>query len=174
LILQGPELWIGWLRAVQAFGDLIHSNGFIGKGITPSAFAYRVQAQGTAQTVVVAAGASLGLVCCWLVFKRSGDAALRGGALVCGALLCTPYAMSYEAASLLPAAAALLNKPNRGLAAALTAGLVACFPYSPLSVAFFGAGLVAVASNRRFFPSPVPWRRPEGGHGHTGPWREAG
>jgi hypothetical protein len=145
LTVHGPEMWIGWLRAIGAFGELIRSNGFIGKGITPSALAYGSQLQGVGGAALVAGGALLGLSCCWLVFRRSDDPALRGGALVCGALLCTPYAMSYEAASLLPAAAALLTKPGRRFAAVLTAGLVACFPFSSLSVAFFGLGLIAAA-----------------------------
>jgi hypothetical protein len=148
LALQGANLWFEWFRAISAFAELIRANGFIGKGITPSALAYGLQAQDLAETAIVAGGAMLGLTCCWYVFTRTKDPALRGGALVCSSLLCTPYALTYEAASLLPAAAALLTGRHTGVATLMTAALVVCFPFSPLTVMFFAIGMIAHLSRK--------------------------
>jgi hypothetical protein len=141
--LQGPGLWLGWLGAIRAFSELIQSSGFIGKSITPAGFAYWSGVGGSAETAIIAAGALLGLICCWLVFRKTDDAALRGGAVICGALLCTPYAMGYEAMPLLPAAAALLTRRSTGAATLLTASLIVFFPFASLSIAFFALGLIA-------------------------------
>jgi hypothetical protein len=148
IALQGPGMWLGWLGAIEAFAELIEASGFISKSITPASLAHSSNAQGLAETAIIAAGALLGLICCWLVFRKSDDAALRAGAVVCGALLCTPYAMGYEAAPLLPAAAALLTRRNTGSATLLTAALVAFYPFSSLSIAFFAVGLIATLERR--------------------------
>jgi hypothetical protein len=149
LALQGPELWFGWVRAIGAFSELIQSSGFISTSITPTAFAHRWGMQGVAETATIATGAMLGLICCWSVFRKSDDAALRGGAVICGALLCTPYAMGYEAAPLLPAAAALLTRRSTGTASLMTASLICFFPFSSLSIGFFALGLLVGTPRRR-------------------------
>ena len=141
--IQGPQLWFGWLGAIGAFSELIQSSGFIGKSITPAGSTYYWNVQGAGETAIIAAGALLGLFCCWTVFRRSDDAALRGGAVICGALLCTPYAMGYEAMPLLPAAAVLLTRRNTGGVSLITASLITFFPFSSLSIAFFALGLIA-------------------------------
>ncbi len=142
VVLQGPVIWFDWLAAVGEFTALIRSNGFIANGVTPAALARSMGLQGTAEAAVVTAGALLGIACCWRVFRRSEDPALRGGALVCGSLLCTPYALPYEAACLLPAAAALLTRRTAPWAILAAAALAVCFPFSPLTIVVFAIGLL--------------------------------
>ncbi|HEX8534115.1 MAG TPA: glycosyltransferase family 87 protein [Allosphingosinicella sp.] len=142
LLLQGPPLWFGWLEAVADFDALIRSNGFIANGITPAALSHSAGLGGSAALATAAGGALLGLACCWHVFRRSDDPALRGGAIVCGSLLCTPYALPYEAASLLPAAALLLTRPGVRRASLPAAALAICFPFSPTTPIIFAAGLL--------------------------------
>jgi hypothetical protein len=143
IALQGPPLWLGWLGAMAAFSELIQASGFISKSITPAGSVHWWNIQGAAETAIIASGALLGLFCCWFVFRKSDDAALRGGAVICGALLCTPYAMGYEAMPLLPAAAALLTRRSTGGAALIAASLIVFFPFSSLSIVFFALGLIA-------------------------------
>ena len=156
MLLQGPAIWFSWLAAVRSFDALIRSNGFIANGITPAAFAHATGIHGPAATAVVAGGALLGVACCWHVVRRSDDPALRGGAIVCGSLLCTPYALPYEAAALLPAAALLLTRPHVARASLPAAALAICFPFSPLTIAIFAAGLIWAASKARLSFSPEP------------------
>jgi hypothetical protein len=156
LLIQSPTLWFSWLAAVRDFDALIRSNGFIANGITPAAFTHGTSIEGAAALAVVAGGALLGIACCWHVFRRSDDPALRGGAVVCGSLLCTPYALPYEAAALLPAAALLLTRPNVPRATLPAAALAICFPFSPLTVAIFAGGLIWAASKAKPSSSPEP------------------
>jgi hypothetical protein len=157
ILLQGPDLWAAWLNAIGEFMQLIRANGFIANGITPAALAHSEGTRGAAEATIVAAGALLGLGCCWQAFRRSDDPALRGGALVCGSLLCTPYALPYEAASLVPAAAALLTMPKARWAS-LPAAAAICFPFSPLTVGFLALALLWAVSNqpRAANPSSSP------------------
>ena len=157
LLLQGPAIWFSWLAAVSDFDALIRSNGFIANGITPAAFSHSAGLTGFASHAVTAGGALLGLACCWHVSRSSNDPALRGGAIVCGSLLCTPYALPYEAASLLPAAALLLTRPGMRRAALPAAALAICFPFSPVTVTVFAVGLIwAVSAGARPSSSPEP------------------
>jgi hypothetical protein len=156
LLLHGPTIWFDWLAAVRDFDALIRSNGFIANGITPAAFAHGAGIEGAAAIAVVAAGALLGIACCWHVFRRSDDPALRGGAIVCGSLLCTPYALPYEAAALLPAAALLLTRPHVPRATLPAAALAICFPFSPLTIGIFAGGLIWVTSKAKPSSSPQP------------------
>jgi hypothetical protein len=153
--VQGPGLWFGWFGAIGAFSDLIQANGFIGKSITPAGSAYWWDIQGAAETAIIAAGALLGLFCCWFVFRKSDDTALRGGAVICGALLCTPYAMGYEAMPLLPAAAVLLTRRSTGGLALIAASLILIFPFSSLSIVLFALGLIATLQPRTKREIPV-------------------
>jgi hypothetical protein len=149
LLVQGPELWLTWIRAIGEFDVFIRATGYIGNGITPAALAHSFGAEGAAGMLIVGAGAMLGIACCWAGFRRSDDPAIRGGAVICGSLLCTPYALPYEAVSLLPAAAALLNAPGTRRAALPAAALVVIFPFSPVAVILFALGLLWVAASAR-------------------------
>ena len=149
VLVQGPELWLAWIRAIGEFDVFIRDTGYIGNGITPAALAHSLGAEGAAGMLIVSAGAMLGIACCWVSFRRSEDPALRGGAVICGSLLCTPYALPYEAVSLLPPAAAILTAPDTRRAALPAAALVVIFPFSPIAVILFALGLLWAASSAR-------------------------
>lgn len=148
VLVHGPELWLGWVKAIGEFDTFIRSTGYIGNGITPAALAFSSGEEGAAGTLMVAGGAVLGLACCWLSFRRSDDPALRSGAVVCGSLLCTPYALPYEAVSLLPAAAVLLLAARTPILILPAAALVVIFPFSPVPVIVFALGLLGVTATR--------------------------
>ena len=142
LLVQSAQLWFAWVEAVGAFDTLIRGNGFIANGVTPAALAHSAGAAGLTGTFIVAAGALLGIVCCWHVFRRSDDAALRTGAIICGGLLSTPYALPYEAALLLPAASVLLTQPKAPRCSLPAAGIAVVFPFSGVAIALFAIGLL--------------------------------
>lgn len=103
--IQGPELWLDWLRALPAFTELIHQPWLLRRGVTPATLAFHLRLTGPAAAALALGGALLGIACVWAAFRR-GE--WRLVALVAGSLLCSPYAMPYELVPLLPAAAAML------------------------------------------------------------------
>lgn len=172
LLVQGVQLWIEWTHAIGEFTALIRGNGFIGNCISPAGFAYSIGAKGYAEWAIIAVGAALGVALCWHVCRNASDPVLRAGALISGSILCTPYALPYEAASLLPAAAALLLRGKQSPATLLTAALTIVFPFSPISIAAFAAGL-AVAVPGRLRQKPAPELSADG-RGARADWSLAG
>jgi len=116
VLIQGPELWLAWLNALDGFGHISQRFYLIGRGSTPASIAYLLDLP---PLPVMLAGAALGLLAVWLVFRRTTDVLCRIMALVAGSILCSPYAMPYEATPLLiPAAAMLVERdqpPSRWL-----------------------------------------------------------
>jgi hypothetical protein len=72
--------------------------------------------------------AAAAVVIVWTVFRRTDDLARRLTALLGGSLFVTPYAMHYDAALLVPAAALMLTHRSSPGAwvAALGAGALLC------------------------------------------------
>jgi len=148
----GP--WLDWARALPRFVDQMNADpGFADGVITPSGLAVRLGATGLGLTLVRGVSLLGALAVVLLTFRRSGDLALRLSALVGGGLLATPYAMNYDAALLVPAAAALLARSGEGGGDGRLRALIGCAGLivaavpgiCPLGLAvFLGAALVPV------------------------------
>ena len=148
LAVQGPQLWRDWLTALAGFPDLLQRLGYLPRSLTPYATALDLGLSGPAVTLVVVAGIVLGIVTCWRVFRATGNAALRAGALGCAYLLCTPYAMVYEAAMIVPAAAFLLASRDASPPLRASAWLAICLPFVAPALPFFAAALMLAAGAR--------------------------
>jgi glycosyl transferase family 87 len=154
VLVQGPDLWFAWLNALGDFGQISRRYYLIGRGLTPSSIAYLT---GLPALPVMIAGAVLGLVTVWAVFRRMADVPSRIAALVAGSILCVPYAMPYEATPLLILAAMMLvdrgQHPLRWLVGfLLVSGMLA--PFGVLAMA-----LALLWSAR---PAPAPDLAPAG------------
>ena len=141
LLLQGPALWSAWLTAMAQFPELIREHHYLERGISPASLAAKLGLTGAAAALLKIAAGALGIAACWQTFRRSADPALRSGALVCGYLLCTPYAMIYEALALAPAAAAMLAARDTAPANRLAALFAICLPV-PAVIMIFAAALL--------------------------------
>jgi hypothetical protein len=146
LAVQGPQLWRDWLSALAGFPELLRRLGYLDRSLSPYATALDFGLTGSAVIVVIVAGVILGLVTCWWVFRATDNPALRAGALGCAYLLCTPYAMVYEAAMLVPAAAYLLASRDAGPMVRASAWLAICLPFVAPALPFFSAALMFMAS----------------------------
>jgi hypothetical protein len=151
--MQGPQLWRDWLSALAGFPDLLRRLGYLGRSLSPYATALDFGLTGSAVTVVVVAGIVLGVVTCWLVFRATDNPALRAGALGCAYLLCTPYAMVYEAAMIVPAAAYLLASRDASPIVRGCAWLAICLPFVAPALPLFSVALMIAA---RATPPRVP------------------
>jgi hypothetical protein len=110
LVAFGPGLWREWLAALPSFEAEIRAVPDMAPGvITPAGLAadFGFPAPLAIAVRVAAAIAAAALV--WTAFRRPADAALRCGALLCGALMIAPYAMHYDACVLAPIAVVRLN-----------------------------------------------------------------
>jgi hypothetical protein len=153
LAMQGPQLWRDWLAALAGFPDLLRDLGYLGRSLSPYATALDFGLTGSAVTVVVVAGIALGMVTCWRVFRATDNPALRAGALGCSYLLCTPYAMVYEAAMIVPAAAYLLASRDASPMVRGSAWLAICLPFLAAALPFFAVALMIAAGSR---PAQAP------------------
>jgi len=151
--VQGPQLWRDWLSALAGFPELLRRLGYLERSLSPYATALDFGLTGSAVVVVVVAGIILGLVTCWWVFRATEDPALRAGALGCAYLLCTPYAMVYEAAMLVPAAAYLLASRDANPMVRASAWLAICLPFVAPALPLFAAALMISARAR---PAQAP------------------
>lgn len=144
LLVQGPALWTAWLTAMAEFPALLRDHHYLERGISPASLAARLELGAVPTNTLIAAAAALGIAACLYTFRRIGDPATRGAALVCGYLLCTPYAMIYEALALVPAAAMMLVSRDAPLAQRLVALFVICLPI-PSVIVIFAAALLWMA-----------------------------
>jgi hypothetical protein len=134
-LLFGPRAWIEWIAAVPRFQHMVMQSKALERGmITPTALGHTLKLDPgglDAWRLVFGLGAA---VMVWMVFRRSADPARRVAALLGGGLFVTPYAMHYDAALLVPAAALMLThrtKPGAWILA-LVAGAVLCCAAIPL------------------------------------------
>ena len=154
LAVQGPQLWRDWLAALAGFPDLLQRLGYLDRSLSPYSTALDLGLTGPAVTIVVIAGVVLGIATCWWVFRVTENPALRAGALGCAYLLCTPYAMVYEAAMIVPAAAYLLSSREAGPAVRFGAWLGICLPFVAPALPVFAAALM-IAARPRLAASPI-------------------
>jgi hypothetical protein len=106
-LIWDPQLWRVWLVAIARFQTIVTQLGLESSALTPASAAAMMGLSGGARIAFIAAGAISGIGLTWWGFAGR-DLTLRTVTLVCGSLLCSPYAMMYELAVLVPAAAALL------------------------------------------------------------------
>jgi hypothetical protein len=118
LLVFGLQPWLEWVGALTGFLEIVKRNQLYDSVITPAGFAWGL---GDGATVAITAvGAIAGIILAWWAFTRD-EPEIRLTGLVCGGLLCSPYAMRYELAILAPAAVAVLfSAGNWRLLAGLT------------------------------------------------------
>jgi hypothetical protein len=129
-LLFGVAAWMDWIAAVPRFQRMVMTSWGLERGmITPTALGHTLQLDPGAQDVwrlVFGLGAA---VMAWMVFRRTTDPARRLAALLGGGLFVTPYAMHYDAALLVPAAALMLThrtQPGPWIAAVIAGALLCC------------------------------------------------
>jgi hypothetical protein len=129
-LLFGAVAWTDWIAAVPRFQHMVMTSWGLERGmITPTALGHTLQLDPGALDVwrlMFGVGAA---VMAWMVFQRTSDPARRLAALLGGGLFVTPYAMHYDAALLVPAAALMLThrtQPGPWIAAAVAGAVLCC------------------------------------------------
>ena len=118
-LMWDPELWRIWLNAIAGFQTITTGLGLDTAALTPASAATMMSLSSGARMAFIGAGAVTGITLTWWGFAER-DLTRRIVTLVSGSLLCSPYAMMYELAVLVPAATALLlSRRPIGLAASL-------------------------------------------------------
>jgi hypothetical protein len=158
LILWGANPWLQWAGSLAPFRDIILSSHLRFAGPTPSALIQLLDFPAGIALLAVPAGMML----VWRAFRSDCELPVRLGALVAGCLLSTPYAMTYELASLQLTAAALLMDPRAGRVAWLGAASVYANVVAPV-----GLMLMALALWKRSGPDAVQNGRPVAAGGGT-------
>lgn len=103
LTLPSGASWSEWLSAMPRFQAYIdEKGGFLGMSASPYAFLGPLSLLATVPVAVTGV---------WLAFRQE-DRAIRTLALLGGALLVSPYALSYEITLLIPAVLAYEKKPG--------------------------------------------------------------
>lgn len=128
-LVLGFHAWLEWLSALQRFQTMVmDQSGFQRGMITPTAFGMTLRLDPGGLITWRLAFAAAAVVIVWTVFRRTDDLARRLTALLGGSLFVTPYAMHYDAALLVPAAALMLTHRSSPGAwvAALGAGALLC------------------------------------------------
>jgi hypothetical protein len=111
----GISLWLDWLKSLPKFVETVESLDIWDRGVTPSAMLWNLGIEGPVQVAVSLLFAILAAIAVWNVFRSTVDPSTRLVALVGGGLWCSPYAMNYELAILMPAAAGFLLRGARGV-----------------------------------------------------------
>ena len=110
----GIDLWLAWLKSLPTFLDIVRHNGISDFGVTPVSMASQLGLHGAAELALRLVLGVTGVVLCWRVFRITGSLPHRLVAMIGGAFLVLPYAMSYELAVLAPAAAIYVLGNKRG------------------------------------------------------------
>lgn len=142
LIAQGGAMWTGWLTAMQGFPAIVEGLGITGRGVSIGALIHWLDVPATPALALRILAAIVATACCWRLFARPAPWAARLTALIGGALMITPYAMAYDVAVLIPAAAALMLADKTGprdwwLAVAAAALFFPVPPAGPFVVMLF-------------------------------------
>jgi hypothetical protein len=115
LVLFGPARWAEWLACLPRFQAVIAATPSLVAGlITPAALALALGLAGAAAELWRALFALAAVALVWRTFARPSTPALRLAALGVGGLMVSPYALVYDAALLVPAAAALAASAGEG------------------------------------------------------------
>ncbi len=105
-VILGPGSWIEWLKAVPRFQHIFFTTLSVTRAVTPYAWLVSKGASG-AWAYLLVPPVAVGV---WMTFRKTGRLAERMLALFGGTLLIIPYAMNYELALLVPAAAVFLSR----------------------------------------------------------------
>jgi Glycosyltransferase family 87 len=141
-LLLGPERWIEWLAALSRFKHTVADLGILARNITPTGILWFLGVTGSAQLIANLLFGLCGGWIVWRAFRSSRDLPTRLVALAGGALFAAPYAMNYDLALLVPAAAAFLVQGidrRASLISMLASGLVIVVDgwLSPLATMLF-------------------------------------
>lgn len=117
--VQGIDLWLAWLRAVQDFPAFVKRAGLLGSGLTPAS----TPVPEDLLPIIGALGVALGAVLVWLGFSRTEDRTYRLLALGVGAMLASPYGRKYDLAVIQPAIVLLLLNSRANLLTMIAAAL---------------------------------------------------
>lgn len=139
VIAYGWAMWPAWITAVQGLDSIVQDLGIEQRAVSIGGMLRGVEAPWATGLHGIAALAAL-VICIW-VFRAPSALPARLIAMIGGAFLISPYAMPYDVAALIPAAALVLmspkTSPRHWLATALA--IAVFFPVPP-------AGAVAVVS----------------------------
>ena len=111
-LMFGFTVWIDWFFGLREFSLIIEELGLHQNGIALRSAAMRLGVGESVMWAIQGAGVIAGIAFAWWAFRRDGLLERTAG-LMGGGLLCSPYAMSYELAALVPVGLALLfsNRP---------------------------------------------------------------
>ena len=136
-LVFGFTPWLDWWFSLREFGQIVEELDLMVSSVTPTGVAAIMGVSEGASIVLQIAGVLAGLYLVWWSFRQD-DVSMRVVGLVCGGLLCSPYAMTYELAALVPVCiAALFSGRPWGLAMGLpltTAGGMFNIPIAALAV----------------------------------------
>lgn len=111
----GLQAWFDWLAALPRFNDdVLARPGLLRNMLTPTSAALRLGLDGAPLLAVRIIAAAVAATLAALVFRRTGDWRPRLIVMAGGALLISPYSMTYESLLLAPAVAAILVASQRG------------------------------------------------------------
>jgi hypothetical protein len=105
-LFLGPQLWLDWIAAMPDFMRNVDRLGLVRWGATPATLAAWLHLGDSATLVLQGVGLAAAVVLAFWARKRA--AADRVMALTGGAILCSPYAMTYDMVALMPVAATAL------------------------------------------------------------------
>jgi hypothetical protein len=115
----GPRLWCDWIAAMPSFMHDVDRLGLVRWGATPSTLAAWLGFGRAATSALQAGGLVAGVS--FAFWARTRTPPERLTALIAGGLFCSPYAMSYDMAALMPVAAtALFSETLAGFVVGLT------------------------------------------------------
>jgi hypothetical protein len=104
--LLGPALWLDWIGAMPSFVRDVDELGLVRWGITPATLATWLRLDNGPTLALRVAGVTAGIALAFWARKRAEVDRLV--ALVAGAIFCSPYAMTYDMAALMPVASTAL------------------------------------------------------------------
>ena len=129
-LVFGVGAWTDWIAALPRFQRMVMNSWGLERGmITPTALGHTLKLDPGALDFWRAAFALGAAVMAWMVFRRTEDPARRLAVLLGGGLFVTPYAMHYDAALLVPAAALMLThrtQPGPWIASVVAAAVLCC------------------------------------------------
>lgn len=101
-MMLSEALWFQWFQGLAGFQELVRDLGLMKRSVTPNGIAFFLGLPAWVALTCQIAGALVGIVTCWLAFRRD-EPVIRLVGLAAGSLLCSPYAMYYDLSVLMPA-----------------------------------------------------------------------
>ncbi len=145
----GFGLWIDWISSLDDFHRIVGEMGLLKRSMTPIGIAASLNFSETMTVAIQILGAILGIVFAVWAFRQE-DFKIHVAGLVCGGLMCSPYAMYYELAPLAPLAVIMLySRRPWGLVASLPLTTMAGMFTVPLMAVGFVMDRKALAGKQR-------------------------